>query len=171
MQSGSLSSQMPPSSLSNQLSVSQQSPSNAINALVSSFGQTPYSQSSSGFNPSVSAYSHSPPGFNQTTGFSQTQSTSGFSQSQSTSGFTQSQATSGFSQSPSSVYPSQSSAYNQSQSSGFSQNAASVYSSSLEQNTGGQVDSASSPQSGLQQRPKSHRTKLPPPSKVGSTIV
>ncbi|XP_021344382.1 protein lingerer-like, partial [Mizuhopecten yessoensis] len=155
MQSGSLSSQLPSSSLSNQLSVSQQSSSNAINALVSSFGQnqTSYSQSSSGFSQSVSAYSQSPPGYSQTT--------SGFSQGQST-----------YSQSPSSVYSqNQSSAYSQSQPSGFSQNTGSVYSSSLEQNSGGQVDSVPSSQSGLQQRPKSQRTKLPPPSKIPASAV
>lgn len=155
MQTGPLSSQLPSSSLSNQLSVSQQSSSDAINALVSSFGQnqTSYSQSSSGFSQSVSAYSQSPPGYSQTS--------SGFSQGQST-----------YSQSPSSVYSqNQTSAYSQSQSSGFSQNTGSVYSSNLEQNSGGQVDSVPSSQSGLQQRPKSQRTKLPPPSKIPASAV
>ncbi|XP_060063765.1 ubiquitin-associated protein 2-like isoform X2 [Ylistrum balloti] len=155
MQSGSLSSQLPSSSLSNQLSVSQQSSSDAINALVSSFGQnqTSYSQSPAGFSQSVAAYSQSPPGYSQTaTGFSQGQAT--------------------YSQSPSSVYSqNQSSAYSQSQSSGFSQNTGSVYSSSLEQNSGGQVDPVPSSQSGLQQRPKSQRTKLPPPSKIPASAV
>ncbi|XP_033750944.1 ubiquitin-associated protein 2-like isoform X4 [Pecten maximus] len=155
MQTGSMSNQLPSSSLSNQLSVSQQSSSDAINALVSSFGQnqTSYSQSSSGFSQSVSAYSQSPPGYSQTS-----------------SGFSQGQAT--YSQSPSSVYSqNQTSAYSQSQSSGFSQNTGSVYSSSLEQNSGGQVDSVPSSQSGLQQRPKSQRTKLPPPSKIPASAV